>query len=863
MADSRRKSRPRSSTSGMLPAAAGVEEGSGGSAGPPAGAHAPGSAEGHAGDPTEGSPGAPAAPPAKKKRRPPASPRGSKRAEESPKPAAGEEPSASPPPGPRASADPRPAPPDAHPRGERATPDAGGSATEEPGPPPSVGDEVEGTVERILFHDERSSYTVARVRTASGAMQTVVGSFPTPRDGAQHRFVGQWVEHPTYGRQLSANWHEEVLPTTRRGIERYLSSGIVKGLREGLARRIVDHFGEDTLRIIEHEPERLAEVPRLTNVTRQRLIKALEENRATRAIMTFLAGHDISPNLAARIYKAFGADCIEVIQKNPYRMADEIWGVGFKISDRVAQKMGLPVTDPFRLKAGLLHALREAQENGHFYLPPAELLQRAAQLLEVEAESLELPLEKARAAGDLIEEDDSVWLPQMHRLEVRVAERVRERCETVMGRPEPSPALIGEVQRQLGDIPLAALQVDCLRQALTAGMFIMTGGPGTGKTTTVRGILELCHLQGLDTLLAAPTGRAARRMSEATGAPARTLHRLLEYSPTENTFKRNRERPLEADVVIVDEMSMVDAWLFDALLRSLPAETHLVLVGDKDQLPSVGAGSILRDLIASRVVPVVSLRHIFRQGQGSLIVENAHGILQGEMPRKGNADSDFFFVQVEEKGDVGPQAIDIAARRLPKRYNLDPRNDIQVIAPMYRGGCGVNALNTALQARVNPDAEQGPAALVTLSNGKATVGDKVMQLRNDYEKNVFNGDMGVICHVDEDEQTFRVRLFGAPSLEGDDALDVDYEFGDGMDLALAYACTIHKSQGSEFPAVVIALSTEHYIMLQRNLLYTALTRARRLAVIVGSERALRLAIQNDKVEGRYTRLAARLQESPP
>lgn len=713
-------------------------------------------------------------------------------------------------------------------------------------------DGLEGYVESIAYSDA-SPFTVARVRCGHRTI-SVVGEVEPPEIGKRYRFVGQTVQHPQYGEQFSTHWYEEMLPTTAHGIEKYLASGVIRGVGKGLAKRIVQHFGEDTLRVIEESPQRLAEVPRLKPEVRARLVEAMREHSAGRRVMLFLASFDITPGLSAKIYRAFGSACIDVVQKNPYRLADQVWGVGFKIADVIARKLGRALDDPFRLESGLLHALREAQDDGHLYLPQPELLKRAADLLECAPETLADPLEKTRAAGRIVVEDEAIYLQHLHRLEVHIAETLLGRNAVASG-VAPTPDQIDAIERGLG-ISLAEQQKECLRRALGSASFIMTGGPGTGKTTTVRGILELCRARELKVALAAPTGRAARRMAEATGEEAKTLHRLLEYSPTDREFRRATDNPLKVDVLIVDETSMVDAWLFAALLDALPAHAHLVLVGDVDQLPSVGAGCVLRDLIESGSMPVVFLNEIFRQAEGSLIVQNAHRINRGEIPLKGSAEGDYFFIPADDPARLAEIVADLCATRLPGYYGVNPVEDVQVISPMYRGEAGVTSLNARLQQRLNPSRPGAPAAAV--SNGQARVGDKVMQIRNNYERGVFNGDMGVVTAIDPEEGILHMRLLGTR----DAAEDVEYARDETGELALAYACSVHKSQGSEFPAVVVPLTTQHYVMLQRNLLYTAITRARRIVVLVGSQRALAVAIKNDRVDRRYTRLAERLRSAP-
>ncbi len=712
---------------------------------------------------------------------------------------------------------------------------------------------VEGVAERVLFHDIRGDnpFTIVRVRQTQGTAITVVGPIDEPRINTTYRFVGEWVAHPEYGRQLKAFWFEEVLPNTAREAEKYLASGIIKGVKKGLARRIVQALGGNALHVIDATPERLSEVSGIRPELRGRIVEALEQNRGTRRVMSFLASHDVTPALAQKIHRAFGNRTIEIITRNPYRMADEVPGVSFKISDSIAQRVGIATENQFRLRSGLLYALKQAEDEGHVYLPREVLLERAAGLLGVEATALSEPLDSAVATERIKIDEDAAYLTHHLHLETRIAEEIGRRVAHA-GRPLPDDADVAKIEEQLGGISLAGLQRECLRRSLTCGVFIMTGGPGTGKTTTIRSLLLWCEKLGLTVSLAAPTGRAARRLAQASATEARTLHRLLEYAPAEHTFNRNRERPLDADVAIVDEASMIDAWLFASLLDALPEKTNLVLVGDVDQLPSVGAGCILRDLIGSGRVPTIFLNEIFRQGEGSLIVRNSHRLLRGELPLPSTSDGDFFFIQKDDVNEVAATVIDLCATRLPKHYGFNAITDVQVISPMYRGEAGVHNLNARLQERLNP-ASGDASGEVPLSNGRARIGDKVMQIRNNYELNVFNGDMGVVSSVDTDRRNLTVRLLGGTSET------VTYSFEEALELVLAYACSVHKSQGSEFPAVVIPLTTQHFVMLVRNLFYTAITRARKLVVVVGSRKALQIAIGNDRVEKRFTRLARRIQ----
>lgn len=674
---------------------------------------------------------------------------------------------------------------------------------------------------------------------------TVVGKFLDPRVGQRYSVKGHWIEHKEYGRQFNADAYEELMPSTAHGIERFLASGLIKGVGEATARRVVGVFADDTLRIIEEEPHRLGEIPNLAANKIKALVDGLAEHRELKNVMTHLSGFDLSPGLIMRIYRHYGGACVRVIQQNPYQLCEDVWGVGFKTADRVAQRMGLDPLAPARVQAGLMHVLQEAQDNGHLYLAKEMLGRRAAEALEVPGDVIEQCLASLIEQQRVVLEDDCVYLTAVYHLEKRIAERV-QRLLTLSPLPRPDDDDVAGLQNLLR-VTLAPLQQQSLRQALASGIFIMTGGPGTGKTTTVRSILEWCRKKGLEVRLAAPTGRAAKRLTETTGETGVTLHRLLEWSVSDHGFLRGEHQPLVLDVLIVDEASMLDVYLFHAVLAALPADAHLLLVGDADQLPSVGPGQVLADLISSAVVPVVHLSQIFRQGAGSQIIENSHRINSGQLPetpREGV--SDFYFVREKDTEAVANRLVEYVSERLRQRW--DPLTEIQVLAPMYRGSCGIDKLNERLQEKLNPDGLKVPGLSFRL-------GDKVMQLRNNYDKGTFNGDMGVVVSADMDAKEFVVRFISGQE-ESPEAI---YGFHEAQELTLAYACSVHKSQGSEFPVVLMPIVMQHFVMLQRNLMYTAVSRARKLMVLVGQPQALARAVRNDEVVKRNSRLAWRLK----
>jgi len=720
---------------------------------------------------------------------------------------------------------------------------------------------LEGVLERIVFANEENAWSVVRL-TVPGHRDavTAVGNLLGIQPGENLRLSGTWVQDPKYGRQFKVSSYATVAPATRTGIEKYLSSGLIRGIGKGLAGRLVQAFGLETLDIIENQPERLREVEGIGPQRSTAIQRAWVEQRDIKDVMVFLQSHGVSTHFAIKVYKAYGAQAVHVVRENPYRLAIDVHGIGFKTADAIATSLGISPTAPQRIEAGTLHLLGEAADRGNVLLPRQQLREEAAKLLGAEEWRIDQAIDTLAESGQVIVEpvsaapadpaEAAIFLRPLHTAEAGIAARIR----ALLVQP-PLPLEI-DLNRALDwfekqeRIALAPGQRQAIRAGLTRKVLVITGGPGTGKTTLVRGIVRILEKKGQKVLLAAPTGRAAKRLSEATGGEATTIHRLLEFNAQTRAFDRNRDRPLSCDLLIVDEASMLDTVLAYHLLRALPDTGRLILVGDVDQLPSVGPGRVLADLIRSDAVEVVRLTEIFRQAQRSLIVVNAHRLNQGNMPvlEAVDGDGDFFFFERREPEEIVETICQLVARRIPAGFKLDPVEQIQVLSPRNRGPLGTEILNARLRDLLNPE---GPA--VTRGGQTLRVGDKVMQVRNNYDLEVFNGDIGRVADIDEEEQLVRVTV---------DGRDVIYDFASLDELVLSYACSIHKSQGSEYPCVVIPLHTTHYLMLQRNLLYTAITRAKRLAILVGEERALRIAVGNRKVRTRFTRLAERLREPP-
>lgn len=707
---------------------------------------------------------------------------------------------------------------------------------------------VEGVVEKITFQNPGNDYTVARVRDeAGGELVTVVGSLPGLAEGEQVSLTGTWGEHPRYGRQFMATGFRMVTPTTVDGIRRFLGSGVVRGIGEATAARIVERFGERTLEMINDEPERLLEVRGIGQKRLEAIVGSWREKSDLRDLMVFLHTHGLSGTHAARIRARFGSQSIHVIIRNPYALADEVWGIGFQTADRIARKLGIDLESPERLVSGLRYALGQAVEReGHVWVPGEELVRVAAEALSVEETLVESALRNLPAGGEVVIDEDRVYLSGLYRAEVSVSRRLvdltRERYSI-----EPSLVEAGiERVEKRGRIEFDAEQKEAIGQALEGRLFVLTGGPGTGKTTVTLAIIDILESLGKRVLLAAPTGRASKKLSEITGRTASTIHRMLEFNAQTRMFLRNEARPLSADVVLVDEVSMVDLVLMDCLLRAIPPHASVILVGDADQLPSVGAGNVLRDLLFSGVARSVKLEHIFRQHEQSMIVINAHRINHGEYPRLAARPKEFAFIE-EEKPERIPEIVrGLCQERLPGYFHFDPIDDIQVLSPMYRGPAGATHLNLVLQSALN-----GDGMPLSVGGQRFRLGDKVMQVRNNYEKEVFNGDLGRIIGADGDARTVHVAF---------DNVIASYRPDELEELVLAYAVTVHKAQGSEYRAVVLPVVTQHYVMLQRNLLYTAVTRARDVVVLVGSKRAVGIAVRTDRAPQRYSHLANRLRD---
>ena len=718
---------------------------------------------------------------------------------------------------------------------------------------------LEGTIERIVFSGGGGEFTVARL-AREGAVEpvTVVGSLLGLPQGARLRLRGSYENNPRFGRQFRVQSYTELSPETLAGIRRYLGAGLVKGIGPEFAGRIVERFGIHTLEILDAQPERIREVPGIGPSRAQAIQKAWSSQRRLREVMVFLQGYGVSPAFAARIYKRYGPAAIARVRENPFRLAFDVWGIGFLSADRLATALGIARDSEVRVEAGVRHALDEAGGLGHVFLPRSRLVEEAAKLLEVEPPLVEAAVDRLGRAGDVAIESTpegaAVFEVGLFRAEVATATGLL-RLLRGRGLRVDAERAIARYQAE-ARITLAPQQAEAVRRALHEPLLVITGGPGVGKTTIVRGIVSTLVRQGLTVALAAPTGRAAKRLQEATGQPAATLHRLLEWRPADGVFGRNSSRPLQADLLVVDEASMIDIRLMADLLAALADGTRLVLVGDVDQLPSVGPGMVLRDVIASGRVPTVRLTEIFRQAAASLIVTNAHRIHDGVQPELGAppaqgraADQrDFFFIEDDDPAHAAETIRDLVATRLPRRYGFSPR-DIQVLTPMHRGELGATALNRLLQDAITPGQPE------LRSGGRVfRVGDRVMQLRNNYDRDVYNGDVGEVLRVAGGSG----EASESHAVVGFDEREVSYAADDLDELALAYAATVHKSQGSEYPAVIVPVHTQHYVMLQRSLLYTAVTRGKKLVVLIGSRKALRIAVANAEVAARCSRLAARL-----
>jgi exodeoxyribonuclease V alpha subunit len=729
-------------------------------------------------------------------------------------------------------------------------------------------EQLSGTIERVTFHNAENGFVVLRVEVKGRrGLTTVVGTLASAVAGEYVEATGTWVQDVEHGQQFKADELRTTPPQTKEGIEKYLASGLVKGIGQHYARKIVDVFGDKTLAIIDESPAFLREIKGIGPRRVQRIRESWREQQAVRKIIVFLNSHGVGTARAVRIYKTYGDQAIELVRANPYRLATDIWGVGFQSADQLAAKLGIDRASPLRARAALRYVLHELSGEGHCGYPEAGVVERTGKLTQIDDDVVVAAVRNELQEGNLVREDwsrqtDEPWL---YLKSLFLAERgvARALCDLPQGQ-HPLPAIdldqaLAWVEGKMG-LTLAKSQRDAIREATTKKVLVITGGPGTGKTTIVRGILEIFAAKGLRCLLCAPTGRAAKRLAETTGREAKTIHRLLEFDPKKGGFKRDLEHALDVDLLIVDETSMVDISLMQHLLRAVPARACLVLVGDVDQLPSVGPGTVLADIITSNVMPVARLTEIFRQAEQSGIVRAAHRVHQGELPESGSADrpSDFYFIEADTPQKILGTLLTVLRDRIPARFHLDPLRDVQVLTPMNRSELGARNLNARLQHEFNPPAPQSPEGRGESANEVERygwtfrIGDKVLQTQNDYDKEVFNGDVGRVANIDGGEQELTVDF---------DGRQVIYDFAELDELALAYALTVHKSQGSEYPAVVIPLHTQHYMLLQRNLLYTAITRGKKLVVLIVSGKALALAVRRQDTNRRYTALGRRLRDA--
>lgn len=719
-----------------------------------------------------------------------------------------------------------------------------------------------GSVDRVTYHNEENGYSVLRLIVAGVAEPvTVIGSFSTVSPGEHLRLNGWWTSHPKYGEQFKSDSYEILRPATIAGIQKYLGSGLIKGVGPVTARRIVDHFGEKTLEIIENEIARLGEVKGIARKRVELIERAWAEQQSIKQVMLFLQSHGVSTHFAVKIFKQYGQEAISIVEQNPYRLAAEVYGIGFRTADQIARNLGLPVDAPERMEAGLRYVLSEGADEGHCFLPQNELLERTVRILELEEPAMVAGLTAVSArmiaAEELRQErlatDLAIYLPAFWHAERSIARRFRLLAD------QPPEVDRTRVEQWLSrytshhDLELSTEQRAAILEAASRRVLILTGGPGTGKTTTLRAMVQLFLAMRLRVALASPTGRAAQRLAEVAGREAKTIHRLLEFDPSQMAFRRDEQNPLDADVVIIDEASMIDLLLANSLLKAVAPTARLVLVGDVDQLPSVGPGKVLQDLIRAGHLPVARLTEVFRQAAESLIVQNAHRINRGQFPRlvaPGAEKCDCYFIETEDAGEIVNLLVKAVVTSLPNRFGFDARRDIQVLSPMNRGQVGAASLNSTLQQALNPPVPGQPE--LVRGNRALRVGDKVIQRVNNYKLEVFNGDMGTIEAIDLEDQLVAIR-FGERLIA--------YDYADLMELAHGYCVTVHKSQGSEYPAVVLPLHTSHFMMLSRNLLYTALTRAKRTAVLIGSARAIALAMNSTEALVRHTGLVESLHHA--
>ena len=690
---------------------------------------------------------------------------------------------------------------------------------------------IEAILEGYLFKNEETGYCVASL---SGGIKAV-GTLPNVKVGEKLKLTGEYEKHSKYGDQFKVESFSIIYPTTIKGITRYLGSGLIKGVGPATAEKIVGVFKENTLDVLDTNIDRLLDVEGIGVKKLELIKKSWEEQKAVKEIMIFLQSFDISPTYALKIYRTYGVNSVRIVQDNPYQLTYDIWGIGFKIADTIGKSAGFSEDHPKRIKSGIIYVLNEASGEGHVYLPMNELLKKCYEILNVDLTDSLLLFREMVEQNLLNIVEENVYLSHYYEAERNIENKIKALCA---GSTEFK-------EKELKSIRLnprySEEQLEAIRNSITNKILILTGGPGTGKTTALKGIIESYKQLKKKIMLAAPTGRAAKRMSEVIGFEAKTIHRLLEYNPQDNLFLHDEDNPLETDLLVVDEVSMIDTLLMNNLISAVSLITTLVLVGDVDQLPSVGCGNILHDLIQSEIIPTVMLTKIFRQAEESQIVVNAHKINRGEFPTiLNNESTDFFLIPESDNSKIAEIITELCEKRLPDKYNFDPVKDIQVLTPMYKGDAGANNLNCKLQDVLN-----SKKVLLTRGERSFKIGDKVMQLRNNYDKDVYNGDIGLIHNIDMDDQKLEINFNGKI---------VPYEFLERDDITLAYAITVHKSQGSEYPCVIMPITTSHYMMLQRNLLYTAVTRASKMMILVGSKQALAMAIGNKKAKKRNTSL---------
>ena len=718
--------------------------------------------------------------------------------------------------------------------------------------------DLQGQLERITYTNEENGYTIAKVKVyGQRDLVTIVGNLMAPIPGEIIKMRGEWVNHPKYGEQFKITHYKTMVPASVYGIEKYLGSGLIKGIGPVMAKRIVKRFGKKTLDVIEEEIEKLVEVDGIGKKRIKMIRNAWDDQKEIREVMLFLQTHDVSSGYATKIFKQYRNRSIEVVKENPYRLATDIFGIGFITADNIAEKLGFPKNSELRAEAGILYVLNQLSDDGHVYYPYEPLIEKCREILQVDRDVIVKALGTIDLDNRIVIEDlkvseifgdnhKAVYLAKFHVSEISIATRMK----TLINAPKSirkikTDKAIEWVQKQLS-ITLAMKQVEAIRGAIENKVMVITGGPGTGKTTIINAILKIFSKLKIRIMLAAPTGRAAKRMSETTGHEAKTIHRMLEYSIQKGGFQKNGEHPLNCDMIIIDEASMIDTILMHHLLKAIPPKATFILVGDVYQLPSVGAGNVLKDIIGSGAVPVVELNEIFRQAKESMIIVNAHKINNGVLPslKPSESKSDFYFIEQEDPEEVLGIILDLTTTRIPHRFGFDAVDDIQVLTPMHKGTIGAGNLNMELQKALNPS-EEG----VVRGDRNFKINDKVMQIKNNYDKDVFNGDIGRITKIDQENQELIISF---------DGRDVPFDYTDLDEIVLAYAVSVHKSQGSEYPAVIIPILTQHYMLLQRNLIYTAVTRGRKLVVIVGTRKALAIGVRNDKTKKRYTYLKHRL-----